>query len=58
MDNRNNLFPVGVVLQWHRLPRGVMGSLHLEVFQSCGDVALKDIVGVGWDWGSQRSFQP
>ena len=46
LDNRNNLFPIGVVLQWHRLPGGVMGSLHLEVFQSCGDV------------GSQRSFQP
>jgi len=39
---------------WHRLPREVVGSPSLEVFQNCGDVALKDTVsghgGVGLDW--------
>ena len=28
-------------MQWHRLPREVVGSLSLGVFQSHGDVALR-----------------
>ena len=42
--------------------REVGGSPSLEVFQSCGDVALKDVVsgiggvGWGWLWRSERSF--
>jgi len=32
------------VLQWHRLPREVVQSLSLEVFQSHVDVALRDVV--------------
>ena len=31
-----------------QLPREVVGSPPLEVFQNCGDVALRDMVGVGW----------
>ena len=37
-----------------QLPREVVGSPSLKVFQNCGDVALKDTVcgdgGVGLDW--------
>ena len=37
-----------------QLPREVVGSPSLEVFQNHGDVALGDMVsghdGVGWDW--------
>jgi len=40
--------------------QGVLGSLSLQVFQSCGDVALRDVgmmgMGQDWTWGSYRSF--
>ena len=58
LDIRNNFFSEGAVLQWHRLPREVVGSPSLEVFQNRGDVALRDVVmgmvgmGWGWTWGS------
>ena len=42
LDIRKNFFSEGVVL-----PRGG-GSLSMEVFQSCGDVALRDVGTVGW----------
>ena len=32
---------------WHRLPRVGMDSPSLEVFRSCGDVALRDVVVMG-----------
>ena len=39
-----------MVLQWHRLPREVVESLSLEVFQNRVDVALRDVVsGHGGD---------
>jgi len=38
------------VMQWHRLPREVVGSPSLEVFKNRGDVALRDVVsGHGGD---------
>ena len=39
---RINFFSVKVVRYWHRLGE-VVGSPSLEVFQSCGDVALRDV---------------
>ena len=45
-----------------QLPRGVVVSLSLEVFQSHGDVALRDVgsgcggVGWGWTWGILELF--
>jgi len=46
-------------MQWHHGDaQGVVGSPSLKVFQSHGDVALKDVGsgygGVGWAWGSWR----
>jgi len=47
-----------------QLPREVVGSPSLEVFQNRGDVALRDVGsghgGVSWGWtlGSQRAFPP
>jgi len=39
-----------VVVQWHRLPREVVESPSLQVFQSRGDVALRNVVcGHGGD---------
>jgi len=39
-----------VVLRWHRLPREVVQSPSLEVFQNRVDVALRDVVsGHGGD---------
>ena len=31
-------------MPWHRLPREVVGSPSLEVFQNRGDVTLRDVV--------------
>ena len=51
MDIRKDFLSEGMVLQWHRLPREVVQSPSLGVFQSPVDVALRDVVsgdgGVG-----------
>ena len=41
MDIRENFFSARAVRQWHRLPREVVESPSLEVFQSRVDVALR-----------------
>ena len=44
--------------------RGVVGSPSMEVFQSHGDVTLRDVgsghggVGWGWTWNLRDLFQP
>ena len=52
MDIRKNFFSERAVLQWHRLPREVVQSPSLEVFQSRVNVALRTwsvgTVGMGW----------
>ena len=51
LDIRKDFLSEGMVLHWHRLPREVVQSPSLEVFQSPVDVALRDVVsgdgGVG-----------
>jgi len=65
LDIRNNFFSARAVLQWHRLPREVVESPSLKVFQSRVDVALRDVVsghgGVGLEIGPvdlRGLFQP
>ena len=65
LDIRNNFFPERAVLQWHRLPREVVESPSMEVFQNCVDVALRDMVsghdgdGLMFGLGDLRGlFQP
>ena len=61
MSSRKNFFTVRAVRQWHRLPREVVESPSLEVFQNCVDVALRDVVSghgrKGWwlDWMNRSS---
>ena len=44
VDMGKNVFSERAVLHWHRLPREVVESLSLEVFQSRVDVAQRDVV--------------
>ena len=50
LDMKKHFSSERAVLQWHRLPREVVQSPFLEVFQSRVDVALRDVVsGHGGD---------
>ena len=45
-------------MHWDRLARKVVESLSLEVFKSHGDVAVRDMVGVGWGWAWRSQSSP
>jgi len=43
LDIGKNFFTARMLKHWHRLPREVVGSPSLEVFQRQADVALRDM---------------
>jgi len=43
---RKNFFPLRVMEPWHRLPREVMESPSLEIFKTCLDAVLCNLLYV------------
>lgn len=62
LNKRRNLFPWKVAEHWNRLPREVLGSPSLEIFQTHLDIFLCHLLKVtlpgqrGWTGCSQRSL--
>jgi len=50
LDIKKIYLSEGAVRHWHRLPKGVVESLSLEVFKTRGDVVLRDVVSGQYWW--------